>query len=29
MFRAVPGPHFDDTQAAFFEGGYYARARRG
>ena len=28
MFRAVPGPHFDDTQAAFFEGGYYARARR-
>ena len=28
MLRAVPGPCFDATQAAFFEGGYYARARR-
>ena len=27
-FRAVPGPCFDATQTAFFEGGYYARARR-
>ena len=26
-FRAVPGPLFE-AQAAFFEGGYYARARR-